>query len=370
MTFLFSSVSILRRCVFLCGAGLAASLTLHANPAFPAKVTGTSKDAADLTKTAKPEETIFFTTRAGRRRVLGRSNATGTCKAYLGRFGRGWQNYPDSKVEGDDFFAASSPDGSQFALLTNRGGSVNLWLISADGRKVEALTDDDAGIIAPDKVAKNSVAFSPDGKNIAYIARNELWVLELDNRQARTLTEDGGIRALTWAPTGESLAVIENANLRRVELNGENNRTLVADGCDQPDLAWSANPSTPNNIYYLGRGAVQLDEQLKKTLLLPSTVLPNSLALLPSGLALLAPSVAGLSEVFLASFNVKDPMTQITQGGATAVWAATGGKAIYFLREQVLWRCNLDGSKAAPLGAVPMYNVNIGFLTPLQGGCQ
>ena len=108
----------------------------------------------------------------------------------------------------------------------------------------------------------------------------------------------------------------------------------------------------------------------KAELLMPSSVQPNSLALLPSGVALLAPSNSGQPEVFVAPYSAKESPTQVTQGGAQRVLASPTGKSIYFVREGSLWRCEIDGSHSRQLGAVPVSNINVGQLPPLPGACQ
>jgi len=344
---------------------LCAALPLSTQNSF-----GTSP-TAEISTPAKPIETIFFAVNAGQRSVLGRCNADGTCKAYLGSSGQGWLPYADRNQIGNDLMAASAPDGTRFALLSSRGGSVNLWLVSADGRHFEALTQDEAGIMKASQATQESFSFSPDGKNLAYIDRNNLWVVSLAGRQARTLTFDGDIEALAWAPTSDALAVVQNNDVRRVALNGSSNRILVLGGCIQPDVAWSKNPQNPTDLYYMGHGAARVDDAMNTTLLAPSSVENNSMAVLASGIALLAPaSSGGQAEVYLAPNGAASKPTQITQGGATAVFASSDGQTLYFLRDQILWRCELDGTHARPLAAAPMGRINIGALIPLPGACQ
>jgi len=316
----------------------------------------------------KTEETIFFTVREQDHSVLGRSTVDGTCKAYLGRFGRGWQSYPDPKLDGDDLCAASSPDGTHIALISSRGGSVNLWLLSADGRTVEALTDDDAGIMDPKDVSAESLAFSPDGKSLAYIARGEAWVMGLADRQTRTLGNDAGVRALLWSPAGDYLAVVQSDNLWRLALNGDD-RSLVNGGCDQAELTWSRDPKD-TGIYFLRRGLSTVSNTQKVDLVMPSPINPNSMASVEGGIAILVPSASGQPEVFLVGLGAKHSSTQITQGGASAVWGSPDGKTLFFMRDQVIWRSELDGSKAKPLGAVPVSHVSMGMLPPYPGACQ
>jgi dipeptidyl aminopeptidase/acylaminoacyl peptidase len=273
-------------------------------------------------------------------------------------------------MEHKDLVATSAPDGSRFALISTRGGSVNLWLVSADGRRFEALTQDAYGIMGASEAGRECVRFSPDGKNLAFIARHNLWVLGLADRQARSLTFDGGVRALCWNPAGDALAVVQNNDVRRVALDGSSNRLMVLGGATQADIAWGPSPQTSTLIFYMGQGVSQVDDALNTALVAPSTVEPNAMALFPNAIVLLAPAVSGGEvEAYSAAYAGGAKAVQITQGGASAVWASADGQSLYFMRDGILWSCNLDGSKARPLGASLMDHVNLGALEPVAGAC-
>ena len=349
-------------------APAAASTTAKALPvkAAPGKVLDEKKADSN-----KPEETLLFTERAGKRLALGRTDAAGHCKAFLGHNGEGWLPFPDPKVEGDDYLANVGPDGTRFVLLSNRTGSLNYWLVSADGRNFERLTDDDAGVIKASDINGQVMAFSPDNKLLAFVMRGEAWIMNLKDRQPRVLTKGGKVRALAFSPDNKWVAVVQGQSVRRIATSGQPMQLLASDACDQPSLAWNPDPKA-DELYFFGRGVQRVNAKRQVDLVAPSTSRPNQVTLLPpASVALLAPSNSGQAEVFVAGIaGAKGAaFTQVTQGGAEAVWASANGKTLFFLRERVLWRCDLSGLKAKPLGSVPVGHVTLGALPPLKGVC-
>lgn len=361
---------------FLVGAALGASLLPFSLVSAEAAV-GAAQPASPAAKPekkpepAKPEETLLFTTRAGQRQVLSRSDAEGGCKAYLGQPGQGWIAYPDPKTPGDDHQAVSSPDGRHIALLSSRSGSLNLWLLDAEAREWRALTDDDGGILDPADATGPVLAFSPDSKRLAVIRRGALWVMAVEGEQPRTLTLERNLRALAWSPDSRWVAYLSDRNVRKVDAAGAPDVLLSADLADQPQLVWHPDPKQ-DLLYFHSGGMRRVDSRRRVTLVAPSPSRPNSLALLPGGrqAAMLLPVAGGAQEVHLFNLDGKAAKpVQLTQGGAEAILASASGKSLYFMREGVAWRIDLNGSRAKPLGTVPMATVRVAQLPPLKGVC-
>ena len=81
-----------------------------------------------------------------------------------------------------------SPDGSRLAFEI-RGVSPDLnadiGTVDVETGKRRTLTHDPGDEFAP--------AWSPDGREIAYVAGTDIWLMEADGRRQRRLTHDGGV---------------------------------------------------------------------------------------------------------------------------------------------------------------------------------
>jgi dipeptidyl aminopeptidase/acylaminoacyl peptidase len=137
-----------------------------------------------------------------------------------------------TKGDYDDFSPAWSPDSATIAFTSNRSADpyrmmerVDIWLVAARGGAIKKV----ATPVGP----KGSLAFSPDGKRIAYYGaqttepwkphNDRLWVVSLNGRDARSLTDsfdrtmgdatlgdarEGGKMGPMWAGDGKQIFVL------------------------------------------------------------------------------------------------------------------------------------------------------------------
>jgi Tol biopolymer transport system component len=95
-----------------------------------------------------------------------------------------------------------SPSGDQFLYSTDASGSPALWTRSADGRRGSPLV---TGLELEPGVFGTFARFSPDGRRVAYMLRNQIWTIPATGgRPAVIATAPYGatIQHLDWSPDG------------------------------------------------------------------------------------------------------------------------------------------------------------------------
>ena len=77
------------------------------------------------------------------------------------------------------------------------------------------MSDPDGGYIAP-----STLAISPAGDRIAYVAAGRLWVRELDRLESRELVSTPGVERPFWSPDGRWVAYGEGKKLWKIPADG------------------------------------------------------------------------------------------------------------------------------------------------------
>ncbi len=97
---------------------------------------------------------------------------------------------------GGDFQANWSPDGRRLAFFSSRSGNGDVWTVDLESGELRQLTDDPAIDINP--------FYSPDGEWIAFQSdrggRREAWIMRADGSDERQLTSNsfGGVHYFCW----------------------------------------------------------------------------------------------------------------------------------------------------------------------------
>src|SRR5262245_51665427 len=106
------------------------------------------------------------------------------------------------------------------------------WLFLQSRREPARIVQ--SSILPPDKTEFNflsgSMALSPDGRLIAFIAGNLLWVRPLDGLSARPLAGTEGPTYPFWSPDSRSLGFFAGGKLRKIDVSGGPPETI----CDAP----------------------------------------------------------------------------------------------------------------------------------------
>jgi len=127
-----------------------------------------------------------------------------------------------TKGPGGDFQPTWSPDGKWLTFFSSRSGTPDIWTVEIATGHLRQLTVNDAIHINP--------FYSPDGKFIAYHSdeggRSEVWVMNADGSEARQLSTIGcGGHFLRWSTDGNSIIFrcpyVDPPALYSVGLNGE-----------------------------------------------------------------------------------------------------------------------------------------------------
>lgn len=107
----------------------------------------------------------------------------------------------------NDLYPAWSPDGQTIAFASDRGGSMDIWLMDADGINPRKMTDGTGNNTKP--------AWSPDGSMIAFVSdrggNNDIYTIHLDGSNLAPVTNDPADDTdPAWTPDGIFLLFSSN----------------------------------------------------------------------------------------------------------------------------------------------------------------
>ena len=132
-----------------------------------------------------------------------------------------------------DQYPVWSPDGTQLAFESFRGGNKEIYVMNIDGSEISNLTNNSADDFHPD--------WSPDGSQITFMSErnscagcSEIYVMQADGSQQQRLTNFVNQHSITpiWSPNGEHIAFVSNpqgapSDIYIMSWNGENITNLT-----------------------------------------------------------------------------------------------------------------------------------------------
>lgn len=124
---------------------------------------------------------------------------------------------------------ASGPDGT--IAVIGGGQARRIYLVSPASGATRR-------VVAPDDVV--ALAFSPDGKRIAFSGLTGVWLMASDGSHARRIVDERNAEALAgaldWSPDGKRLAFVRDGVLFTMSADGKDERRVIA-RADAPDWA-------------------------------------------------------------------------------------------------------------------------------------
>lgn len=113
--------------------------------------------------------------------------------------------FTNDGVQGPRHWLRSNPDGTQIAFLSkDQSGFINIFFVSPNGGEVRQLTSYQFNI-------QSGLNYSPDGKHIAYVAQNAIYLTECATGKCYKLTDsladtEKPTGSINWSPDGQQLA--------------------------------------------------------------------------------------------------------------------------------------------------------------------
>ena len=237
---------------------------------------------------------------------------------------------------------AWSPDGSQVAFTSNRSGSVDIWVMNADGSRLTSLTNTAGN--------EHDLAWSPDGTRIAFARKRpadiypDIWFVTTTGKPAETnLTATAYVDEgqPTWSDDGQIVAFRSDpsgwpdppARIAVVHLDGGSVSSSDDWSARHTDPSWSpvgtpiayiSNADGDDDIYTF------LPDGTSKTLLLDHAGADARPRWSPDGSKLVFENTTtGTAGVWVVNSNGTSPLQVALSGTAGPSWSRDGTRVAY-----------------------------------------
>lgn len=127
----------------------------------------------------------------------------------------------------------AAPPMGRIAFISDHEGQSDIYVLRLAGREVVRLTHTPADEFELD--------WSPDGWQIAFNARSQLYVMQSDGSQLREIADNptGLGTSPTWSPDGTRIAFTSDRTLYAIRPDGSDQSTLGGVSIDANGLSWS-----------------------------------------------------------------------------------------------------------------------------------
>jgi Tol biopolymer transport system component len=123
---------------------------------------------------------------------------------------------PLTSGQSAEWFPACSPDGSQVAYWSNaEKGVYNLWKRDLDGQNAVQLTFNETnalGSAEQNLLVNDAPSWTSDGKRIIYALEGDVWMIDADGYNPKTLLMGHAALCPTLFPDGKNLLYLSNEN--------------------------------------------------------------------------------------------------------------------------------------------------------------
>jgi len=139
-----------------------------------------------------------------------------------------------------DVFPAWSPDGSRIAFVSDRDGFPNIYAVNADGSNLQQVTNTAFADVTP--------AWSSNGREIAFVSNrdgnDEIYVININSGQTERVTDDPAVDYFpAWSPDGEWIVFTTdrdiNPEIYKIRKDGSELTRLTDDAGDDANPDWS-----------------------------------------------------------------------------------------------------------------------------------
>ncbi len=235
-----------------------------------------------------------------------------------------------------EWFPACSPDGTEVAFWSNANYNVyNLWKVDVEGTKRVRLTEDPNDLLpatAQNLYLNNAPAWSPDGKRICYSLAGDLWEIDRDGFNPRTLLSGRDAYAPAYAPKDNTLLFVSAGegpvnNLYRLNLS-DYTVTKLTNYTDWNVGSPSFSSDGNKILFVLYRENVSQIYVMNADGTSPSNLTTDNVSLCPkfaqndTKVVYCSPSTDGTLNVYMMTSIGTDKKPMTSQGGTSPSWAA------------------------------------------------